>query len=38
MKPNRSRGYAGEFSDKPGIVKIAPGATRSWQMAIRIGD
>lgn len=31
-------GYTGEFMDKPGIVQIAPGALRSWQMSIRIGD
>ncbi|MGD8514203.1 MAG: aldose 1-epimerase family protein [Granulosicoccaceae bacterium] len=31
-------GYTGEFMDKPGVVHIAPGQTRSWQIAIRIGD
>jgi galactose mutarotase-like enzyme len=31
-------GYTGEFMDKPGVVKIAPGAARSWQMEIQVGD
>ena len=30
--------FKGEFSDKPGIVKIAPGAEQSWAMTIRIED
>lgn len=28
--------FHGEFSDKPGIVHIAPGQTRRWQMAISV--
>jgi galactose mutarotase-like enzyme len=29
-------GFAGEFSDKPGVVALAPGATRVWRYSIRI--
>ncbi len=28
-------GFAGEFADKPGVVAIAPGASRSWSLTIR---
>jgi galactose mutarotase-like enzyme len=28
-------GFAGEFSQKPGIVSLAPGETRAWRYAIR---
>ena len=29
-------GFAGEFAQKPGVVTLAPGATRDWRYAIRI--
>ena len=29
------QGFAGEFSQKPGIVRLAPGETRVWHYAIR---
>jgi galactose mutarotase-like enzyme len=29
-------GFTGEFSDKPGVVALAPGATRVWRYSIRI--
>jgi galactose mutarotase-like enzyme len=29
-------GFAGEFSEKPGVVALAPGATRAWHYSIRI--
>jgi galactose mutarotase-like enzyme len=29
------QGFAGEFSQKPGIVSLAPGETRVWRYAIR---
>jgi galactose mutarotase-like enzyme len=28
-------GFTGEFSEKPGVVEIEPGQTRSWRYAIR---
>jgi galactose mutarotase-like enzyme len=29
-------GFAGDFSEKPGVVALAPGATRVWRYSIRI--
>jgi galactose mutarotase-like enzyme len=29
-------GFIGEFSEKPGVVALAPGATRAWRYSIRI--
>jgi galactose mutarotase-like enzyme len=29
-------GFAGDFSEKPGVVALAPGATRTWHYSIRI--
>jgi galactose mutarotase-like enzyme len=29
-------GFAGEFAEKPGVVALEPGATRSWRYAIRV--
>jgi galactose mutarotase-like enzyme len=29
-------GFTGEFSEKPGVVALAPGATRAWHYSIRI--
>jgi galactose mutarotase-like enzyme len=29
-------GFAGEFSQKPGVVTLIPGATRDWHYAIRL--
>jgi len=28
--------FAGEFADKPGVVALAPGATRDWHYSIRV--
>lgn len=29
-------GFDGDFADKPGVVALAPGATREWRYAIRV--
>lgn len=29
-------GFAGEFADKPGIVRLAPDETRSWRMGVEL--
>jgi galactose mutarotase-like enzyme len=29
------RGFAGEFSQKPGVIALAPGETRTWRYAVR---
>jgi galactose mutarotase-like enzyme len=29
-------GFAGDFAEKPGVVSLAPGATREWRYSIRI--
>lgn len=31
-------GYSGEFADKPGIMHLMPGATRSFRMIIKLTD
>ena len=31
-----SEGYPGEFSDKPGVISIAPGASRSFRMDVTV--
>ncbi|MBS1767304.1 MAG: aldose 1-epimerase family protein [Acidobacteria bacterium] len=31
-------GFKGAFVDKPGVLLLGPGATRSWHLSIRAGD